>query len=178
MNGTTDPPRVVTAVGTRLGTTRRWLVVGVLGLMACTSHAVSYVVLDQGVNPGRPSADPYFAVVTHGDALKQVFGELHANQLPVPPPPEVDFERSTVVLAVVEQQPTAGYSLHVTRVVRDRGILRVELRMERPPPGGMLATVVTQPYVLIQVDRDPALDTVVFVGEDAQVLRTISVPRS
>lgn len=173
MDGTTERQDAVTGTGKRLGTTRRWLVWGVLGLVACSAHTVSYVVLDRGVNPGRQSADPYFAVVTDSDALKKVFGELHANQLPLPPSPDVDFERSIVVLAVLGQQPTAGYSLHVTRVTREGGTLRVELRVESPPPDRVLATVVTQPYVMIQVDRVLGFDTVTIVGEDEQVLGTL-----
>jgi hypothetical protein len=54
--------------------------------------------------------------------------------------------------------------------------LRVELRVERPAPDRMSATVVTQPYVMIQVERGAGLDTVVFVGEDQRVMQTVSLP--
>ncbi|MEW6684457.1 MAG: protease complex subunit PrcB family protein [Nitrospirota bacterium] len=76
------------------------------------------------------------------------------------------------------QQPTAGYALHVTRVSQEGGVVRVGLRVARPPPGRVLAAVVTQPYVMIQVDRVPRLDTVMFVGEDRQVLQSISLLKS
>ena len=175
MDETTKRRKAVSGVGRRLGATRRWLAGGVLGLTACSAHAVSYVVLDSGINPGRRSADPYFSVVTDSDALKEVFGDLHTNQLPVPPPPEVDFERSVIVVAILGQQPTAGYSLHVMRVSREGGTLRAELRIDRPPPGRVLATVVTQPYVMLLVDRFPGLDTVRFVGENQEVWQTLSL---
>jgi len=156
----------------------RWFCAVLLGLMACSAHSVPYVALDSGISGGRGSASPRFDVVTDSGTFKRVFAEMHASQLPVPPPPDVNFTRSFVVLAVLGEKPTAGYSLRIVRISQHEGTLRVEVREDRPPPDRAVAAVITQPYTLVRVDRRPLFDAVEFVGEDQRIMQTISIKKS
>ncbi len=110
-------------------------------------------------------------------SLKKVFDEIHSNQLPAPLAPAVDFERFLVIVAILDEKPTAGYQISITRVSQRQQAMQVEVHVENPRPDRLLAAVVTQPYVMIKVEKNPSLDTVEFVGENRVVLQTVSLRR-
>jgi hypothetical protein len=155
----------------------RWLCIVLFGLVACSAHSVPYVVLDSGISGGRGSANPRFDVVTDSETFKRVFTEIHPGQFPIPTPPDVDFTRSLVVLAMLDEKPTAGYSLRIVQISQHQRTLLIEVRVDSPPSDRALATVITQPYTLVRVDRPPVFDTVQFVGDNQQVLQTISLKK-
>jgi hypothetical protein len=147
-----------------------------LGGVACAAHTVPYVVLESGSDAGLRSIGPHFDVFTDTARFEEAFRVIHSNQLAAPEPPQVDFEQSLVILAVLEQKPTAGYTLRIKSVSQNQRTLRVEIQVERPRPGQLLATVVTRPYILIRA-RKNSFDTVQFIGEHQEILRTISVDK-
>jgi hypothetical protein len=65
----------------------------------------------------------------------------------------VAFDRRRVVRIDMGVQPTAGYgvSLASSQARVDNGILELPLRWRAPPPGAMLAQVLTSPCVLVSV---------------------------
>jgi hypothetical protein len=67
--------------------------------------------------------------------------------------PAVDFSRQAVLLVQMGQRPTAGYGLWPEQpVARLRGdVLEVVLDWQSPPPGAILAQVVTSPCMLIAI---------------------------
>ena len=144
-------------------------IIALFGLVACAVHPVPYVVLDSGVNPGHRTAEPRVEVITDAATWRRVFADVHSNQLPIPPSPDVDFDRAVVVLVMLDPKPTAGYTLHVARVSRQRSTVRVEVHVGRPDRDRMAAAVMTQPYVMLQVDRDSGLETVEIAWDDQRV---------
>ncbi len=145
-----------------------------LATAACAVHFVPYVVLESGVDSGLRSTGPHFDVIGNAARFQEAFRSLHSNQLPAPVPPQVDFEQSLVILAALDQKPTAGYHLRIKRVSQRERILEVELHVEQPDPSRRLPTVVTRPYIIIRVQKN-AFDTVQFVGERHTVLQTVSL---
>lgn len=69
--------------------------------------------------------------------------------------PPVDFARNEALLVQMGQRPTAGYGLWPEQpVARLRGeVLEVVLDWQSPPPGAMVAQVLTSPCMLIAIPR-------------------------
>ena len=145
-----------------------------LGVAACSASLTPYLVLESGIDSGFRSAGPHFDVITDPARFQEIFQAIHSNQLPAPAPPQVDFKQSLVILATLEQKPTAGYYLRIKRVSQSQRTLRVEIQVKRPQPDQLLATVTTRPYIMIRVPKN-SIDTVQFIGERQEVLRTISL---
>jgi hypothetical protein len=91
-------------------------------------------------------ADAFKAAV---EDLRRARGSVGINM------PAVDFSRQAALLVQMGQKPTAGYGLWPEQpVARLRGdVLEVALDWQSPPPGAMLAQVVTSPCMLISIPR-------------------------
>jgi len=77
-----------------------------------------------------------------------VFGEAA-------PSPAIDFKREGVLAVYMGQRPTAGYglALHDPNVAIAKGVGTVVVRLEEPPPGAMVAQVLTSPCLLIRMPK-------------------------
>ncbi len=69
--------------------------------------------------------------------------------------PAVDLSRQATLLVQMGQKPTPGYGLWPEQpVARLRGdVLEVILDWQSPPPGAILAQVITSPCMLIAIPR-------------------------
>jgi hypothetical protein len=86
-------------------------------------------------------------------AWEHAWRENHRRVLPVPPLPEVDFEREMVLAISIGPRPTAGYGVRIRSAHVQDGKLRVEAVETRPAAGAILPTVVTHPYAFVRVPR-------------------------
>ena len=67
-----------------------------------------------------------------------------------------DFAQGSVIVVYGGSRPTAGYEVTVEGVRRrSENVLLLQARVEGPPPGAIAATVVTSPYVVIEVAISP-----------------------
>jgi len=100
----------------------------------------------------------------------QQFGEFwnrHTSHIsPTPEVPAIDFANQMVVV-VITQQRTGGYSLEITSVEEDdnKEQLVVNYLMSPPPPGVITTQALTQPYHIISVMKSDK--KVVFLGSDS-----------
>lgn len=71
------------------------------------------------------------------------------------PAPAVDFSNEAVLAVFMGQKRTAGFglALHETEVAVADGRATLVVRFEEPPPGAMLAQVVTSPCLLLRLPR-------------------------
>jgi len=65
-------------------------------------------------------------------------------------PPAVNFNTHAVIAVFAGQQPTAGYSIEVSKV-EDTAVRMVTVTLTKPGDGCILAQTVTAPYELISV---------------------------
>jgi hypothetical protein len=120
---------------------------------------------------------PAFEVITDEARFHQVFKRLHADQLPPPAPPTIDFAREFVILAAMGQQPTTGYRIEVEQMERYGSVLRVRVRFQEADPQARHATMLTQPFVLVKIPRMPGLKQVKVLDQDAKELASLSFGR-
>lgn len=81
------------------------------------------------------------------------------------PLPDVSFDTSAVVVAYQGRQPTGGYSVEITGIVRNGTVLAVTLNERRPASGSFTTQVVTSPYVAVSIPRPPNGASVVLAGD-------------
>lgn len=77
----------------------------------------------------------------------------HSNVIPVPPLPNVDFNREMVLCVAIGQRPTGGYGVRITRTRLEGGELHVEVHETKPPAGAIVPMVLSQPYEIVRVPR-------------------------
>lgn len=118
---------------------------GALELHPVTIHASDMCGKEQPSVYPIPDQASLTRIVTGGRMLG-------ADQ---PPAPTVDFASSMVMLLSMGQQPSAGYQIGVTAatVRLDTRVLTVSSLWKQPEPGGMQATMITQPCVIFSLPR-------------------------
>jgi hypothetical protein len=60
----------------------------------------------------------------------------------------VDFTKNSVVILNAGEKPTAGYSIHVSRLEEKADQLVIHYKLESPEPGAVTAQVLTHPWSL------------------------------
>lgn len=148
-------------------------VLACLLLFACGASAVSYRILDRGVMAAGPYASQHFRIISEAPDFKDTFQSLHATELPRPKPPEVDFATSAVLVISLGQQPSAGYQVDVEQIQRQGEVLNVRLRLSKPSSTSVQATVMTSPYIVIQVPKQPDWKTAKFFDQEQKLLASL-----
>jgi hypothetical protein len=144
-----------------------------IALCGCLSRKVEHQVLELGIQAGAALSDSHFAVVNTKEEFSGVYRKIHSGELPPPEPPPVDFSKSFILVIAMGEKPTAGYALEIGQVVREGSRLVVEVRSIEPDSERMQATVITRPYALIRIERQPGLETAVFVDPSGKRLADV-----
>ena len=150
---------------------------GLLWACPAMTTSIQHHVIERGAAPGQRFAAPRFEVITDAARFRQVFHNLHTDQIPPPPAPVIDFERTLVILVAMGQRPTAGYRVEVDHIEQHGDALQVTVRYEEPLPQSYQAAVVTQPFVLAQTSTTPGVRRVRFVDQTAKELALALLPR-
>jgi hypothetical protein len=145
-------------------------------LIGCLPRKIEHQVLERGLQAGAALSNPSFAVVSVEEDFIRLYRRIHSGELPLPQPPPVNFEESLVLVIAMGEKPTAGYAVEVGEVVPEGQTLKVEVRFIEPSSERMLAAVITRPYALVRIERQPGLQTVVFVDPSGK--RLAAVPLS
>ncbi len=103
----------------------------------------------QAVNIDRPA----FRLVRDEPELRSLWNRLQGAVLTLPPLPRVDFGRETILVVMMGQRPTGGYSVDVQGVTLEGGDLFVDVRLREPAPDAITTTALTSPWAMIRVLR-------------------------
>lgn len=76
---------------------------------------------------------------------------LHHNISPTPDTPDVDFSEYTVLAVMMGVQNTGGYSITVSEVISDDGIIHVMIEEMAPGSGCDNIQVLTSPYHIVKI---------------------------
>lgn len=148
----------------------------VFALSACAASKVNYTVLDQGIHSGKKFPSLHFEVIREEAAFEKRFAEIRSGRVPPPLPPKIDFEKALVVFVSLGEKPSAGYRVSVREVTRDDETLRVKIGVQEPAKDEFQATVMTQPYVLIKIKKEPGLKKVALVDAENKVIQSLPLP--
>lgn len=94
-----------------------------------------------------------YQLVTSRDELIALWQRAYGSQLTVPPLPELDYRRETVVALFLGSKPTGGYGVDVVDARDEGGELYLDLRLTEPGPGTITTQALTSPWLVLRVLR-------------------------
>ena len=107
--------------------------------------------------------------------LTQTYRQIHANATSPPSLPKVNFETDLVLAAFMGQRPSTGYAISFATAVRIEGqVAQVRVIEKEPPPGAMLASVITSPYCLARLARG-GFEAVQFVDAEDKLVKRVAL---
>jgi hypothetical protein len=102
---------------------------------------------------GHPERANY--LITDKDQWEIVWGLAMSNVYPIPPAPEIDFSRQSVIAVFEGDEPSSDYSMTVKRLIRKGKKLRVVVEEVVPADACKVLMVVTQPVHIVVTERVP-----------------------
>ncbi len=132
---------------------------------------VEYRVLEEGTNAAHRVTGPNIMVFTGDQELRTFYNQVHRTEIPRPEPPDVDFQRHTVVFLSYGEQRTSGYKIELRSVIKRKDSLILKTLLVTPPPDSFQAQVMTHPYLFVLVPRDD-YRRVQLMDEKGEVLDT------
>ena len=93
-----------------------------------------------------------------------IWTERQRNVKTKVPHPNVDFDRSAVLVVAMGKKSTDGYAIEITRIVKTKDDLQVFLKKTVPAPGSTPAAKVVSPFVMARIEKPDR--PVVFRDED------------
>lgn len=116
-----------------------------------TEVTVTYDVILKGTFSGLK--DPLQQVISNEKDFEDVWKKHVSVLVPQPLVPSVDFETSVVVAIAIGEKNTSGYQILVRKVEAQGDNVLVHYRQTEPPANSFLLQVLTQPFLLLRVDR-------------------------
>ena len=86
---------------------------------------------------------------------KEVWEKVVAFQIPKPKLPEVDFETEMIIAVFMGEQRTGGYSIDITRIIKEEEEIVVQVEEKYPDPDLLVTMALTQPYHIVVVKSSP-----------------------
>ena len=116
-----------------------------------TEVIVTYDVILKGTFSGLK--DPLQAVIQSEKDFEDLWKKHTSVLVPQPQVPSVDFETSVIVAIATGEKTTSGYQILVKNVEPQGNNVLVHYKQTEPPPNSFLLQVLTQPFLLLRVDK-------------------------
>lgn len=150
--------------------------IGFAALSWSCDEAVQHVpvtTLESGVNSGKVEQELRLLVISEPVAFNEIHGDIASFRLPTPAPPVVDFAKYRVVIALMEEKTTGGYSIGFGESARlwDDAI-EIQVARVSPEENAILSQAITRPYAIAVIERGRYTE-IVFVDESGSVLASI-----
>lgn len=97
--------------------------------------------------------DPAFRLVESEDELLQLWNQAWGSRLELPPVPDVDFQRETILAVFQGEQPTGGFGIEVSDVVVEGNDVFIDMQFVEPAPDAIVTQQLTSPWVMLRVLR-------------------------
>ena len=69
------------------------------------------------------------------------------------PPPKVDFEKETVLVATLGRHSTGGYAIRFTEIDREGEAVTATLKITSPGPDDLVTSALTSPFSVIAIPK-------------------------
>lgn len=109
-------------------------------------------ILAQGNQAISSETNAYF-VVSNEEQFLSLWNRAYGTQLSVPPLPDVDFTRETIVAAFSATKPTGGFGFKIDKVTIEGADAFIDLIETTPPAGAMTTQALTQPWMMLRILR-------------------------
>ncbi|MGA9771161.1 MAG: protease complex subunit PrcB family protein [Blastocatellia bacterium] len=92
-------------------------------------------------------------VVTTRDEWERLWDATLSNAYPRPPAPEIDFTNHSIIAVFQGNQPSSGYDISISKVVKSGRKLKVYVKEVSPDLPCKVILVITQPFQIIQTEK-------------------------
>jgi len=96
---------------------------------------------------------PLQVVVTNKTQWAELWAKHSADKLPKPEPPEIDFNKNTVILVSAGRKTTGGYTIEITDVRRSKDKTEIVVTSKGPKEGALTIQALTAPFHIVEVAR-------------------------
>lgn len=83
---------------------------------------------------------------------KTMWEQVYSGQIPQPDLPEIDFQKKIVVGYFSGTKSSGGYSLELSSIVAEQGIVQVVLTQTGPGKNCIATMALTQPFLIVVMD--------------------------
>ena len=145
--------------------------------ISCNEPAVKpeLKILDSGAISGVSEKEQRFLVISDLEEFRNLYKKIHSTTLGGKLLPEVDFKNYLVLVGLMGQKPTGGYTINFGDIVGKEGeVIEVKVTLTRPAPDAILAQVITSPYVIALVNKNK-YKKVAFVDEEGKALEEVGI---
>lgn len=119
---------------------------------ATAPEELAWDVVAQG-NQAVGFTSATYRMVSNREQLISLWQQAYGSQLSVPPVPELDFRRETVVALFLGTKSSGGYGVRVIDVRDEQGELYLDLQFTEPGPGSITTQALTSPWLIVRVQR-------------------------
>ena len=110
------------------------------------------VTIEKGYN-GYRSDDPVEMVIGNQDEFEEIWGKIYKSHHPFPQPPQIDFERQTLILLMLDLKYNGGYEITDLEAVRGSDHISISYREEHPGKYCGVTEASTKPFHLFTVSE-------------------------
>ena len=111
------------------------------GSLATLSYS-KQITASQWTGNNAPATVETGELVTEGALFKQNWQQLRPGE----EAPQVDFTTQAVVFLIGNEEPTAGYAIHVSNLEEKTDQLVIHYQVEAPASGSVEAQIITHPW--------------------------------
>ncbi len=94
-----------------------------------------------------------YALIANEEQFLSFWNRAYGSQLSVPPLPDVDFRRETIVAAFAGSKPSGGYGLTVDEVTLEGSDAYIDLTEIQPAADAITTQALTSPWVMLRILR-------------------------
>ena len=100
-----------------------------------------------------PSETTQYYVVANEAQLLSLWNQAYGTQLSVPPLPDVDFRRETIVAVFSGAKATGGFGVDIQEVTLDASNAYIDILETSPPADAITTQALSQPWLMLRILR-------------------------
>jgi hypothetical protein len=101
-------------------------------------------------------------VITSREEWESVWRATMSNAFPVPPAPEIDFDRHSLIAVFQGEKPSSGYSISISKLMKSGRKFKVKVKEVIPQDSCFVLMVITNPVHIILTERIESPERVTF----------------
>lgn len=92
-------------------------------------------------------------VITNQTQWADIWNKHSARKTPVDAPPEVDFQKESVIFVALGQKRTGGYAVEIAGLQRANDKTEIMVKTRAPKPGGFQLQALSAPFHIVVVPK-------------------------
>ncbi|MGF1669888.1 MAG: protease complex subunit PrcB family protein [Balneolaceae bacterium] len=126
--------------------------------MTMSTVSNSLVSIEQSQTGSYKFSEKTNEVINDPGSFATLWDDLHANRIPLPELPEVDFTEYTVIASMMGIQNSGGHSIEILKVANADNVIGVKIEEREPGAGCVTTAVLTSPFHIVKIPKTSGSD--------------------